>query len=426
MLKKAWNFLSSMRFAVILLLVLIAACAAGSFVTQGQTLAWYTQTYSERTAALIMALHLDDVFHSLWFIVLTAFLCLNLLLCNVLRQRIKKETEELYVMKILTVYDLTVFEYLKEHPVENTPRIFEMEKDGDFRFGIKNRAGIWGAWVCHLGILLVILGFGLGQSFKEEYTVYGVPGQSRQIGDTSYILTIDAFDVDLREDETVRQYAADITVRNASDGTSASGTAAVNAPLTMFGMKFYQNSTGWAAKVTVLEGGEVLQEEVLCAGEYLRVQDKQDLVVYFNAFYPDYVQTPGARPMTASGQLNNPAYLYSVYYMDEILGMNVLTGDETVKVEPYEFVFRDPQSYTLLQVKRDPFQGLALLGGLILMAGLLLAFYLHPKEVWAVKADDGTWQVNGACAKAGALFTEEIVEKADALLKKADSATGAG
>ena len=69
MLKKAWNFLSSMRFAVILLLVLIAACAAGSFVTQGQTLAWYTQTYSERTAALIMALHLDDVFHSLWFIV---------------------------------------------------------------------------------------------------------------------------------------------------------------------------------------------------------------------------------------------------------------------------------------------------------------------------------------------------------------------
>ena len=49
--KKIWKFFTSMQFAVILLGILAAACAASSFVTQGQTYAWYASRYSERKAA---------------------------------------------------------------------------------------------------------------------------------------------------------------------------------------------------------------------------------------------------------------------------------------------------------------------------------------------------------------------------------------
>jgi cytochrome c biogenesis protein len=96
-MKKIWKFISSMRFAIALLLILALACAASSLITQNQTYAWYSQRYSERTAALIMALRLDDAFHSPWFIAITAFLCVNLLLCNLLRlpqliRRTKVET----------------------------------------------------------------------------------------------------------------------------------------------------------------------------------------------------------------------------------------------------------------------------------------------------------------------------------------------
>ena len=75
MLKKIWKFISSMRFAIALLLVLAVACSIGSLVTQNQTYAWYAQRYSERTAGLIVALHLDDAFHSWWFIAINAFWC---------------------------------------------------------------------------------------------------------------------------------------------------------------------------------------------------------------------------------------------------------------------------------------------------------------------------------------------------------------
>ena len=42
----------------------------------------------------------------------------------------------------------------------------------------EGKAGIWGAWVCHLGILLLVVGFAAGQMTHEDYTVTGLPGVS--------------------------------------------------------------------------------------------------------------------------------------------------------------------------------------------------------------------------------------------------------
>lgn len=404
-----------MQFAVILLLVLIAACAAGSFITQGQTAAWYAGEYSERTAGLIMALHLDDVFHSLWFIVLTGFLCLNLLLCNVLRlpsliRRWKRAGSEEEIRKYKASGSCTGTEDPEKLFRKLQFRRIIRSESGMYAF--KNRAGIWGAWVCHLGILLVIIGFGLGQSLKQEYTVYGVPGQSLAVGDTSYIVTIDKFDIDLRNDDTVQQYSSEITVRNASEGTSESGTVAVNAPAKMFGMKFYQNSTGWAADVNITKDGEALQTETVCAGNYLPVKDKQDLVILFNAFYPDYVMVEGQGPMTASSELKNPAYLYSAFYQGQMLGMGVLEKEEVLTIDEYSVSFASPQPYTLIQIRKDPFAPVALAGGLVTLAGLILAFYIQSAWIRAEQDQEGNWTVEAGSRKGGVLFRDRFMEEA--------------
>ena len=59
-------------------------------------------------------------------------------------------------------------------------------------------------------------------------------------------------------------------------------------------------------------------------------------------------------------------------------------------------------------MKADRFQGLALLGGLITMLGLLLAFYLLPVRAWALQQEDGSWTVFGQSRKGGALFRESF------------------
>ena len=404
-----------MQFAIALLVVLAVACTAGSFVTQGQSYAWYAQRYSERTAALILALHLDDAFHSWWFILINVFLCVNLFACNVsklprLIQRTKAaaSAEEALRGQANVRAENVADPKAALHRLRMPPPVEGETPDGrKYLFASKNRAGLWGAWVCHLGILLLIAGFALGQMTREQYTAYGVPGQTRPVGETGYALAIDDFTVSLREDDTVEQYTAAITVSSPT-GARESAEISVNHPATLFGMKFYQNSTGWAATVNVAKGGAPLQSEVVCAGDSLAVADRPELVVLLNAVYPDYVLLPGVGPSTASERPDNPHCLYSLYYKGEILGVNVLAMGEALTVDDYAISFAEPVEYTLIQVKIDRFTPLALIGALVTLLGLALAFYLQPTRVWAVREPEGGWTVTGQCRKGGALFRDRF------------------
>ena len=414
-LNKIWKFIGSMRFAILLLVILAVACSVGSLVTQGQSYEWYAQRYSERAAALILALGLDDAFHSGWFIAITAFLCLNLTLCNLTRlpalvRRTRGEALPERTLKAPGDVERTgVADPLPAFARLHMPGPTPCQTDDGHRalFASRHRAGLWGAWVCHLGIMLLILGFGLGQMTQRVYSVYGVPGDTRPIGDTGFTLDIDDFRIDQRPDGSVAQYTADLTVHAPAGDDARAAEISVNHPASLYGMKFYQNSTGWAARVNVLEDGAPLQSEVLCVGEFLPIEDKPELVVYLHGFYPDYVMTD-AGPSTASDAPNNPAYLYMVYYQGQLLGMNALMTGEELTIDEYTVTFTEPQRFTLIQVKADRFAGLALAGGIVTMLGLLLAFYVQPAKVWAIQGDDGLWTLRGASRKGGALFRERF------------------
>ncbi len=522
--KKAGRFLRSMKCAVILLVILALACTLGSLVPQGQTAAYYTANYPESLAGAILLFRLDDVFHCWWFVGLTLFLCLNLLLCSVLRfpvlmRRMKEgftaagriagwdgvpaavtaeDPEELFrqlgfhnvtrgvvsatqppqetgaavvvaedpeePLRQLGLHSMTQGVVPAAQPPQETGAAVVVAEDPEntgagggkaseasgqvpapapvsaqvpgpapagcsTRYAVRHRFGIWGSWLCHLGMLVVIAGFGLGQMFQVQYSVYGVPGQVKPIGDTGYELRIDDFQVKLREDDTVEQYKSALTVSRAGASGAAAeegtGVVSVNHPLTLHGMKFYQNSTGWAANVQIYKDRELLQEGVICAGEYALVEDMEGLAVVLNAFYPDYVRGADGMPMTASPELNNPGYLYTLYYHDQILGMNVLTEDEMITVEDYGIRFTDPQQYTLIQIKRDPFTPVAAVGGLLVMISLVLAFYLPPEEVWAVQRADGTWALAGRSRKAGAYFMEELAKYGENTRKSGGDGPGA-
>ena len=266
MVKKAGKILCSMKCAIVLLLILALACTTGSFIPQGKETIYYIENYQEQISGAILLLGLNDVFHCGWFIALTLFLCANLLCCNVLRfSGIMHRFRTGYTLeKALKSWDghaagtVQSPELLFHHM--GFRKFWKEETDGRACvYSVRNRAGLWGAWLCHLGMLIIIAGFGLGQLYQSEYTVYGVPGQTKPIGDQGYELTIDNFEIELREDDTVEQYTADITVVDTNSGSRKSGTICVNQPVTLFGMKFYQNSTGWAASVTVCRAEEQIQ-----------------------------------------------------------------------------------------------------------------------------------------------------------------------
>ena len=374
-MKKVWKFLTSMKFAIILLVILSLATAGGSFITQNQSFEWYAAKYSERAAAFIFALGLDHVFRSWWYFALTALLLLDILFCNILK----------------------------------FPALLRRAKAA-----ARPKAGVFGPFVAHIGMLLLIIGFVLGQVTKEEYVVYGWPGQIKSLGETGILVGIDDFQVSFNEDDSVSQYTADLVL---TDGSLIVLTqASVNHPAQAMGYKIYQNSFGYTANVRVVREGEVLQEERIEAGTGFGIADNENLIILFNAFYPDYVFVEGSGPATKTGRMKNPGYLYSVYYGETLLGMNVLTEGETIHIDDYEVIFEDPGYYTLLQVKKDRFTGLALAGGIVLLLGLVLSFYVKPLSMKnaAQKAEEKA-ETAGTPEEAEAAEAAEKAEAAEAV-----------
>lgn len=407
-IKKGLRFLFSMKFALVILGLFVLVCIGGSVIPQGQIPAVYENSYPG-WSGLILAVGLDDVFHSWWFILLTLLLCGNLLGCNLVHisgivNRVKAKTRPLPAGGEAMEYAGDPEKLLNEMGF----RKWEPTDSGFY--AIRNRMGFWGAWLTHLGIFIIILGFALGQMFTVNYSVFGVPGEEKPVGDTGLLLSIDDFSIALREDDTVEQYTASLTLTDPATGESWSGQSSVNHPWDAHGLRFYQNSTGWAADMTVYKGKELLQSETLCAGEYRAVKDRAELLVMLRAFYPDYTQDESGMPTSASGQIVDPGYLYMLYYNGELLGMNVLRSDEKITVSDYTILFSNPRSYTLIQVKHDPFTWLAGLGGVVLLIALYVAFYLRTEEIWLVQGERG-WQVYGRSRKGGELYREKLARK---------------
>lgn len=339
-LKKIRKFLGSMPLAITLLVLLAAACALTSAIPQHEAPEWYREQYGERVGSLIIALYADNAYHSWWFLTLSGALCVSLLACNLTRIR---------------------------------PLI---QRTREVREG---RAGIWGAWVCHLGILLLIAGFTLSQMTQEEHTVAGLPGETNPLEDTGIQVTVNDFRIDWREDGSAGQYTADLTVSD-GQGRTESGSASVNHPAVLLGYEFFQNSAGWAADVKVQKNGETIQQETLCVKEYLPLADDPDIVVMLYDLYPNYDGKTGTAAPMASAKPEHPGYLYMVFYKGEMRGMNVLeAGEELTIDQEYTVTFDHPSNYTVLVVKRDRFDWIVMIGAAVILAGLVMAFYLRKK-----------------------------------------------
>ena len=418
-LKKIRHFLGSMPLAITILILLAAACALCSTIPQKETIEWYREHYGDRIGSLIIALHADDAYHSGWFIALSGFLCMSLILCNLtrIRQLIRRTRLEKGPDAILKQEPDVEYAGISDPKSVFTRMHMRAIRLGGDENGRKvltahrNTAGIWGAWACHLGILLLVVGFALGQITQEEYFIYGVPGETQQLGDTGLQVTINDFRIEWREDGTPGQYIADLTVTDAN-GRSQSGTSSVNHPANLFGYDLIQNTTGWAANLRILLNGREVQNTPLYVNEFVPIAGMPQYVIWLKDYFPNFdIETKTSLPATASGT-NRPYYYYDIIRNRELFLRNLQPEGEELGIGPYTIAFEDARNYALMMVKRDRFDTLTMIGGVIILLGMILAFYLRPESTWAVQNEDGSWTVYGKCRKGSAIFKERFMEAA--------------
>lgn len=381
---KIFLILRSMKFGIAMLIFIMLLSIVGSVIPQGQGEYFYYSMYSETVSNIILSLKFDNIFNSALFGALFLLLIINLSMCSIFRfgRIIKKLNSNISInsMELICVENIELREsiYNKIENIFKKHGFYKYFKDNatDIYFSHKNKAGYFGSWILHFGILLVIIFYTYGNMTFFSEGVYGVPGTVQQLEGTEYKVRINDFKVDYNSDGSVKQYTSNIDLLDNSGEKLESSSTSVNNPVRFEGYTFYQTSYGWAANISILKNGTNVLNEAIYEKTSLN-QPENNIAIYFNSFFPDFAASTNGF-YSKSEKLNNPVVLYSFYYMGKLVKMNIASINEAIKWNEYEFVFHNPEQYTYLEVNKMNGQTGAMIGALLIMLGLLMAFYYRP------------------------------------------------
>ena len=393
-MKKVFKFLRSMRFGI-LLLILIGVCSvAGTLIPQSREVAAYVQLYPS-LHPLILLLHLDRVFESWYFLALLALLCLNLCLCSLLRIRSVVRAGRGETERAAATPDAV---YLSAEGVEKLhawlkDRRCRGEKLGETTVYRRHGLGRYGSFITHLSILLTVV-FGALALYTPTVTDLScMPGESVTMPDGTAVYVED-FRI---TDETGRlDYQSHVQVTLPDGRRSELRELKVNHPFTFGSYKFFQQSFGTAGSVTVTDtvGGGVDTFQ-LTEPSYLTADGITGIL--YQTLYPDFIRDPSGNVTlitVTEGSYPHPIYQIQVIADGEFTPALAEPG-ETLELGSLRYAFNTPVDYPGLRIKHvsSLCNGLLIAAFALMIAGLYITFFHEPV---LVKVDAAGYAVGGA------------------------------
>ncbi|MBR4040386.1 MAG: cytochrome c biogenesis protein ResB [Clostridia bacterium] len=408
-MKKVLSFLRSMKFGMILLVLVIACSFAGSMIVQQRDAMEYVRRYGEDAAQLILALGLDDVFSAPYFIVLMAALCLNLILCSIVRLPRTMRAKKALISRAETAKTDTP---LDEGQAGKLCAFFEKRhysryKAGDRIIYFKNSIGFYGSFITHFSFLLILLVGAAAVMTADVRDQTVMPGETLEL-EGGISIRVDSFQI---VDETgLLDYASTLTVSD-DIGKTVTREIRVNEPLSFEGYKIYQQTYGTAGAVRIknLETG-VSEDMKLTEACFLTLDGVSGM--FYQALYPGYVtDSDGSVTLITS---TSGAYTDPVYDIVSVSGgaMTPVLAfpDETLTIGNVSFTMLDPVSYPGLRIKHmNPLVlGLLYATFVLMVAGLYLCFFAAPL---AVAADDDGYVILSPKTQTGLMIELEALLK---------------
>ncbi len=396
-INKAWNFLSSMKLGITLLLVLAVASIIGTiwvpkdpFTGQPDYLKFYN----------------NPIFN-----ILLALLALNLLVCSLNRWKAVKNTlqgpnvdvSENFIKSLKSSSSVKVknepgqtAEELKGLLKKKGYRVFSRQEGDTFKVAAdRGHLGILGPYLTHLSFFVIIVAVMIKFSGLVGFdgTFAGWEGQTYSIGQTQGIQNVDPadfFDIRINNFRTeyrpdgreVKQWYSDVTV---IDGLKTFDFSIyVNKPLVYKGIKFYQSSYGHQF-----------------SGKYSgpSAKDRQ-----FNVGMQEYIQPAGTEltfvPMGYEDATKEVKF--RIYKGNQWVAEDEAVLNTPYKYENAEVKFENVLSYTVLSAKKDPGVLIVGIGSILLIAGVIVSFILRQRRIWSVVTPEkggSLVQIGGISAK---------------------------
>ncbi len=402
----AW--ISDLRLAIGLLLVIAIASGIGTAIPQREAEGLYHQLY-DQTPWLgllkgdgVLRLQLDHVYSSRWFLGLLAWLALSLLLCSWRRQwpalraalrwidyRTPRQLSKLSLAETVCCTNAeTNLDGLEQRLRQQGWQIKRQEQRLAARKGVLGRVG---PLLVHAGMVVLMLGAAWGALGGRRAEQFLAPGRTLELmdsrGRSELTLALDSFAVERDPAGRPEQFRSELRILEGGeqDGGSLLRQAeiSVNHPLRFRGVTFYQADWGLAALSVQLGRSPVLQ---------LPLQTFPQLgEQVWGLVLP--TRPDGTQPVLLS--LASEQGPVDVYAADGRLVASLSVGGpaEEVNELPIRVDSVLPASGILL--KRDPGVPLVYAGFAIALVGGGLSL-LATRQLWAI-AEPGRLHLAGLC-----------------------------
>ena len=414
--------ISDLRLAIVLLLVIAIASGVGTAIPQRKTAEFYHRLYDPQPwlgllpGEGVLALQLDHIYSSGWFLGLLAWLALALLLCSWRRQwpALRASLRWIDYRKPRQLSKLSLAESLAtDQPSASLEKLgqllqgkgWQIRRQGDRLAARKGLLGKVGPLLVHAGMVVLMLGAAWGAVAGQRAEQYLAPGRSLELmdsrGSSKLTLALDNFSIQRDPAGRPEQFTSQLRILE-GDGSGGSllkqAQISVNHPLRFQGVTLYQ--ADWAlAAISLQLGKSPLLQLPLQSFPQLGEQ-------VWGLVLP--TRPDGSEPVLLSlGSEQGPV---EVYGADGSPLGQISPGGEALEVKglPIRVASVLPASGILL--KRDPGVPLVYAGFAIALAGGGLSL-VATRQLWAIAEEGpgpGQLHVAGLCNRNLTGFAAEL------------------
>ena len=403
---KIWDFFSSVKLTIVLLLSLATTSIIGTLIPQNEDPTAYVKAFGGYLFQLFNILDLFDMYHSWWFQTLLILLVINIIVCSIDRMSVNRRI--LFVKN--PSFKLPRFRNIKrkekfknDRSPEQLKEIYQKFVTRHFRyshiettehgFAIYGEKGRWtrfGVYMVHFSVVLLLVGGLIGSIFGFDGFVNIAEGESAQrvqirnsaeTVNLGFEIRCEDFNVSFYDTGAPKEFRSSLTILEQGRPVLKKDII-VNDPLRYKGINIYQASYG-----TLPSSDVVLSFTSRKTGKV-------------------YTQKTGiGKPVVIPEKLGTfviEGLLRSFKFKDHDVGdaligmLTPLDGDPVEVALPLRFPSFDkmrkgnvlitvvenvPRFYTGLQVNRDPGVWVVYCGFILMIIGCYITFFTSHQQI---------------------------------------------
>ena len=449
LLRYLWRQLTSMRTALILLLLLGIASIPGSIFPQRTQSPLKVREYFDddpNGAKWLDRFYLFDVYGSPWFSAIYLLLFVSLVGCvlprsfHYFKEIFKAPPEAPSLLNTMEAFQVSPASLERAEAWLKKNR-FRISKTGKSIAAEKGYLRETGNLLFHLSLIVVLLGiagssvFGMrgeaivnvGERFINTPTNYDnlTPGRLFSLESLpTFTIRVDNFSATYdRKTTQALDYELKVTTKDSLDSSEVNQIVKVNKPLTFGSTRVYLQANGYSPLVTVRDSAGLVkfegpvpflpQDSNLSSIGAIKVPDMEPQIGFVSSFFPTAARDEVRGGFSSFPELLDPRLLLSVWKGDlkmddgvpqsiyridttdmERIGLWALSIGESYSFEVGSITFNGVVPWVNLQVVRDPGKQYALIGSILAIAGLLISLFIRQRRIW-VREVGGKLEIAG-------------------------------